>query len=275
MNSIAATDSTNGMAPANIGSTNVSGSHNHQLRTLLTIKRFSAGLQEHGKQLEQIANDLTDFSEKSLILLGVGNEAGNSEKWKEVLDKINSRAYIINMLLETANKKVAAKVRTDSTDLWQQIEEQIEMLEATCKEIEDMADIGPELLTNGELKNWKAHILNFKESILPLFVSHAMAYKVELQMIEKYTPEELSKVTQTIMNNIPDNFTFAEAEKYEREYLKAMDDLEKELGQEKNLWDTFLDILAGGTHQTPAERVMLNRWVEGEKGDLTAETETK
>jgi hypothetical protein len=133
-----------------------------------------------------------------------------------------------------------------------------------------MEDLGFELLAENEQQHWKTNALNFQQSILPLFLSHALAYKVELQMIEKYTPEELSKVTQTILHNIPDNFTFEEAEKYEREYLKAMDDLEKEFHEEKNLWDTFLDILAGGTHQTPAERVMLNRWMEGEKGELSS-----
>ena len=145
---------------------------------------------------------------------------------------------------------------------------QIAALEESGKEMEDQ---GFELLAETEQKNWNTYVLDFQQSILPLFISHAMAYKVELQLIEKYTPEELSKVTQTILNNIPDNYTFEEAEEYERAYLKAMGDLEKEMGQEKNLWDKFLDILAGGTHQTPAERVMLDKWVEGEKGELSAE----
>ena len=46
------------------------------------------------------------------------------------------------------------------------------------------------------------------------------------------------------------------------------ENFKKEFKEEKNLWDRFLDILAGGTHQPPSERVMLERWIEGEKGDL-------
>jgi len=45
-------------------------------------------------------------------------------------------------------------------------------------------------------------------------------------------------------------------------------DFKKEFSEEKNLWDTFLDILAGGTHQSPSEHVMMERWIEGEKRDL-------
>ncbi len=246
----------NGLKAKETSSTSVNNNHNHQLRTLLSIRRFSAGLQEHSDQLKQIENDLSELSKNSSALLGADCEVEAHEKWKTALDKINSAVLTINMLLNSANKKVEQKDRSDSSVLWRQIEEQIGKLEESCK---DMEDLGFELLAESEQKHWKTNVLNFQESILPLYVSHAMAYKVELQMIEKYTPEDLNKVTQTILKNIPDNFTFEEAEKYEREYLKAMDDLEKEFGEEKNLWDTFLDILAGGTHQTPAERVMLNR----------------
>ena len=49
---------------------------------------------------------------------------------------------------------------------------------------------------------------------------------------------------------------------------RALVNFKKEFKEEKNLWDRFLDILAGGTHQSPSERVMLERWIEGEKGDL-------
>jgi L-asparaginase II len=35
-----------------------------------------------------------------------------------------------------------------------------------------------------------------------------------------------------------------------------------------DLWDKWLDILAGSAHQSAAERVMLTRWIEGERRDL-------
>ena len=72
-------------------------------------------------------------------------------------------------------------------------------------------------------------------------------------------------MTQAILAKIPDDFTFEEADKYEQDYLKALADYEQEFSTDKNWWDTFLDILAGGTHQSPEERVMLQSWVEGEK----------
>ncbi len=69
-------------------------------------------------------------------------------------------------------------------------------------------------------------------------------------------------------DHIPTNFTFEEADKYESDYLKAVEDIKKEFRLEKNLWDKWLDLLAGEAHQSAAERVMMTRWMEGEKGNL-------
>ena len=103
---------------------------------------------------------------------------------------------------------------------------------------------------------------------MPIFIAYAKACRVELKMIKKYTPKELDVVTEIILNDIPESFSFAEADKYEKDYFKAAVDLKLEFRQDKNLWDTFLDVLAGGSHQSPSQRVMMQRWLEGEKQDL-------
>lgn len=99
-------------------------------------------------------------------------------------------------------------------------------------------------------------------------VARVESCRVLLQLIERYTPEELNEITQSIVDHIPVNFTYEEALKYQNDYYKALVDYKKEFREEKNIWDKFLDILAGGTHQSPSERVMLDRWIDGEKGDL-------
>ena len=87
-------------------------------------------------------------------------------------------------------------------------------------------------------------------------------------MIERYTPDELNSITKIIVDQIPADFTYDDAVGYQKDYYKALVNFKKEFKEEKNLWDKFLDILAGGTHQLPSERVMMERWVEGEKEDL-------
>jgi hypothetical protein len=45
---------------------------------------------------------------------------------------------------------------------------------------------------------------------------------------------------------------------------------QEEANKKDNLWDRFLNLLAGNLSfkQTPQERVMMMRWVNGEKGEL-------
>jgi len=68
---------------------------------------------------------------------------------------------------------------------------------------------------------------------------------------------------------VPTDFTYEETVEYKNDYYQALVNFKAEFKEEKNLWDTFLDILAGGTHQSPAERVMMERWVEGDKEEMS------
>ena len=108
----------------------------------------------------------------------------------------------------------------------------------------------------------------FKEMILPLIEVIEETCRVQLCIIERYSTNELMQITDTLLQGIPNDFTLEEAEKYEHDYLVALKDFKQEFHKEKNLWDSFLDILADGSHQSPAENVMMSRWIEGEKGDL-------
>ncbi|MCJ7935902.1 MAG: hypothetical protein MUW56_20310 [Chryseobacterium sp.] len=66
-----------------------------------------------------------------------------------------------------------------------------------------------------------------------------------------------------IIKNIPENYTLKEARNYEQEYLKVLADYSNEFSKKNNLWDTLLNVLSGGMHQLPSERVMLKRWING------------
>ena len=55
--------------------------------------------------------------------------------------------------------------------------------------------------------------------------------------------------------------------RYKKDYFKALVNFKKEFKKDKNLWDKFLDILAGGTHQLPSEGAMMERWLDGEEAE--------
>jgi hypothetical protein len=89
-------------------------------------------------------------------------------------------------------------------------------------------------------------------------------------MIADLSSEEADELTRTIIQHIPRSFSLAEADRYEQDYLAAMDQIKEDAAKKSNLWDRFLNILAGLVpfEESPAERVMMQRWLNGEKGEL-------
>ena len=53
-------------------------------------------------------------------------------------------------------------------------------------------------------------------------------------------------------NKTPSDFSDKEAIQYEQDYKSAVADFLNEFDKDKNLWDRFLDLLDGGTHQLPS-----------------------
>lgn len=52
--------------------------------------------------------------------------------------------------------------------------------------------------------------------------------------------------------------------------MQAMEQIKADSSAKSNLWDRFLNVLAGVVpfEESPVERVMMQRWIDGEKGAL-------
>lgn len=148
--------------------------------------------------------------------------------------------------------------------VWQNFEDHLKQIENGCTTLEET---GNEILPSDQQENWK-DLMGIARSYLPLIRMHADICNFQLRMIEKYSKEELDLLTKIILSHIPEDFNIAEADKYSFDYINAYEKIKVESLQKKNLWDKFLDIMAGSTYQSPAERVMMERWIEGEKGEL-------
>ena len=160
---------------------------------------------------------------------------------------------------------VIVKSNCSVANLWQQLAAHVTALKDNAK---NATNTGLKLLPEAVHPQWGKEYVKPGTPLLESLLADVESCRVMLQLIERYTPEELNEITQIIVNHIPLNFTYDEAVAYENDYYKALIDFKKEFQGEKNLWDKFLDILSGGTHQSPAEHVMMERWIEGEKGDL-------
>jgi len=93
---------------------------------------------------------------------------------------------------------------------------------------------------------------------------------LKARMIAELGKVEADALTKTIIHHIPRSFSLVEADRYEQDYLAAMDQIKEDAAKKSNLWDRFLNMLAGMVpfEESPAERVMMQRWIDGEKGAL-------
>lgn len=240
-------------------------SHNPGLRALLAIKNFNATLEKDYTELLQIESDLNEVYKKGLLVIEGADSPEAISRWKVSLQEVNTAVTGINAILTEAKEKIEQKAKDVYAELWKQLTLHLSALKLSSK---NTADTGLDLLPEAIRPQWEREFVHPETSLVQSIVSNVESCRVLLQMIERYTPDELNTITKIIVDQIPLNFTYQEAVEYKNDYYKALVNFKKEFRAEKNLWDKFLDILAGGTHQSPSERVMMERWLEGEKGDL-------
>ena len=68
----------------------------------------------------------------------------------------------------------------------------------------------------------------FKNRILTMFSSNADTCRIELQLIEKYTPDELEIISQILNDQNIKNFQLNNNQSFEEDYLLAYDELQTE-----------------------------------------------
>lgn len=239
--------------------------NNPKLRALLSVRNLSKALESHYHQMKQIEESLDVINHNALDTLETYSTKEGLEKWNLNVQQVKDSVYSIDEVLFLLQDNLTKKGSAASEELWEKFElYENKLLEA----VKTSEKTGFEVLPESEHKHWQKDICNFEDAIMELMVSHLEACKRELKMIAKYAPKKINVVTQIIIDHLPEEFTFEEAGKYEQDYLKAFEEYKKEFSQEKNLWDKFLDLLAGGTHQSPSERIMMQRWLDGDKKDL-------
>lgn len=243
----------------------VNNNHNPGLRALLSIKNFGTALTKDYDRLLRIEKELEELNSTGLSFIKTNTEPEAAESWKLTATAAGKAVTGIKDTLNKAKEQIEKKETAGFAELWLQLGVQVTQLKEAAK---NSISTGYKLLPETEFINWENKFARAEELLVNSLVDHVDSCRVLLQMIERYSPDELNKITKIIVDQVPADFTYEEVVVYQQDYYKALVNFKKEFKEEKNLWDRFLDILAGGTHQSPSERVMFERWIEGEKGNL-------
>ena len=240
--------------------------HNPGLKALLSMRNCHITLDKEYEELLNIEAELDAVNKSGLTQITTDDNADIQANWKNQVNNVDEAINGLKKSLEAEKEKIGKKEVTNFTDLWNSLSADVKKLREGSKK---SANLGFEILPEALHTNWKDEFVSLQAPLTEQLISHVETCIVLLRMIEKYSPEELDVITKIVVDKIPLDFTYSEALVYEKDYFKALVDFKQEFKEEKNLWDKFLDILAGGTHQQPSEHVMMERWIEGEKGDLT------
>jgi hypothetical protein len=238
--------------------------YNPGLKALLSINKNTATLEKTYAELLQIESELDELNKNGLLIIETKTTPEEAAIWKLVLQEVIKAVTGINEILTASIEKATQKENDVNLDRWQQLTLYITALKAYSKKA---ADSGSAMLPEAIGPEWEMEYVNPETTLVESLVARVESSRILLQIMERYTPGELNSLDQIIANHIPADFTYEEALEYQKDYYIALLNFKQEFKNDKNLWDKFLDILAGGTHQLPSEGAMMERWLDGEESE--------
>ncbi|WP_422080116.1 hypothetical protein [Ulvibacterium sp.] len=233
------------------------------IEAVVTIRQYALSVSDNWSSMKALGAVLKEDMDKATGMINIYGLDATKQQWaSELIDYNASKSH-----LEDIMQFVISRIKEKSTEglsaRWNDYPGHVSTMEASYEKMKGLGQTSlPENKRGAWGELWKG-IMDSHKSI----GREAKAIGIQLGLMKKCTPDEIDELSDTILKNIPSSYSTDDAHKYTEEYMAAYEQLKKEASQKKTLWDRFLDILAGGTQQTPAQRVMMQRWVDGEKGD--------
>jgi len=239
-------------------------SQNLKVKAVYAIRNLVIGLSNDWKDLKSLDDEIGKAVDSASNFFIDNTPQSDGEKWINEIRGIEKNLMSLKKIKNQVVNKINNKEPEGLDEIWNSHKIYSSDL---LERLNTLNKLGKTQLPDDSLGSWTVmwdEIFDKFHTILQLVEGSGL----HLSMISKLAPDELDELTVTIVKNMPKGYTMEEALQYEKEYMEAYDQLKNEATQKKNLWDRFLDILAGGVQQSPAEMVMMQRWVNGEKGEL-------
>ena len=239
---------------------------NNKLRNAIKVRHLAEAISENWQQLANVNERVQNTLDDATAFIMINGKAAAKNKYTSGIKETSKSIEAVDEILVAVSTAVKANKRINPDENWDTLQLHLTAIENDFSAYESYPK---EYFQDCNYKDWKDIWKVIKSSLLAVRGISESAY-IKARMMNDFNKDELDTLTTSILKNIPKSFSITDADKYEKEYLQAIVDIEKEANQKANLWDRFLNLLAGSIpfKQTPAERVMMERWVDGEKGDL-------
>lgn len=239
---------------------------NNQLHTIIKLRHLRNASQHNWEMLQNIQKMVNSFINDAQEILENYGDNSSKERFESDLKSLKNNIDRIQAHLTSFHQFINGNKTID-------IKESFRDFSATLEEtkiiFDTISSYPNDIFTGIGGSEWK-DIWNVVKSNIYLIQGIAESAYVKSLMIENFNKLEVDTLTSEIVKHIPQSFNLIEADRYKEEYIQAVKDIERESNAKDNIWDRFLNVLAGNMpfKQTPEERVMMTRWLEGERGEL-------
>lgn len=240
--------------------------NNKNLETLIKLRHLSEGLNSNWEALNTARVKVAHLlDEANKIVKMFGSDLGKS-KFQEDVNLIASLKDKIESQLAYFKNKIESQSSNDSSEIYKDFLSNTESVSSIFTKIGKYPD---DYFSGMNSADWFGVWAVIQSNIYTVQGIGHSAF-VQLQMFENFSKQEIDDLTKEIIKYIPKSYHIEDAIQYKQEYMTALAQMEEEANKKDNLWDRFLNLLAGNIpfKQTPQERVMMMRWVNGEKGEL-------
>ncbi|MBK8501122.1 MAG: hypothetical protein IPL46_02365 [Saprospiraceae bacterium] len=239
---------------------------NPRLRAAIKLRHMVDAISENWQQMIGVSDQVQKMLDDATSFMNAYGTEIAKNTFGENISMTNKNIEGVRQLLKEVLEALRDNQPIDLKINWNSFQTFLESVEQDFSAYERLPENG---FMEGNYEDW-ANIWKVLKSNLLVIRGLSEAAYLRAKMVVEFSNEELDSLTQSIIKHIPRGFSLVEADKYEKEYIEAMDMIEVESNKKDNLWDRLLNLLAGAIpfKQTPAERVMMQRWLDGEKGEL-------
>lgn len=232
-----------------------------QFKMLMTIRHFDRDLDKYKKRVEEATGNMISIYEQGELMLENSAEPDYKKQWEEQLNDVRVDANQLNQVITLANNNRNNRENFDFQQHWKNFDARLKDLKTSALKFEAL---GTKILSEAEKNRWESEIRNFENKSEPEILKNANKAKLIFQFMYRYTPENLERINEIVSRYVPEDTGEVNPKEMESLYVKAFREFQREF-EPQNLWDSFLELLAGGVHPSPSERVMLEKWADGEQ----------
>lgn len=234
---------------------------NPVIKAVQSLRKLAVEIKSTNKEIQENDQAIRLKINEAGKLIATTNNSMVVNKWIREKAKLVENSNILLGILENIEVKFKNKDIKDLLEVWESHEHYKGLV---LNGMDELKEAGIAILVDENLQKWE-DLWKSIETSLNNILSISETYNLKFRMMLALEPEEVDTLTMDIIQHIPLNYSDEEAGKYEKEYLMAYNELKESQSKKKSIWDKVMNILAGGIEETPAHRVQMRRWMDGDE----------